>query len=57
MLDTVRYHGFKSLRAVELSRLQQLNVVVGPSGIGKTSVLHGLHLLTQLEESPSFICL
>jgi energy-coupling factor transporter ATP-binding protein EcfA2 len=48
MLDTVRFHGFKSLREVKLSGLQQLNVVVGPSGIGKTSVLHGLHLLTQL---------
>lgn len=41
MLRAIRFHGFKSLRDVELAGLQQLNVIVGPSGVGKTSVLEG----------------
>lgn len=48
MLRAVRFQGFKSLRDVELAGLQQLNVVVGPSGVGKTSVLQGLEFLAWL---------
>lgn len=45
MIESVRFEKFKVLRDVELRGLQRLNVLVGPSGVGKTSVLEGLELL------------
>lgn len=42
MIESVRFENFKVLRDVELNGLQRLNVLVGPSGVGKTSVLEGL---------------
>lgn len=47
MIDSVRFRNFKALRHVELS-LGQLTVLAGPNAAGKSSVLEGIHLLTQL---------
>lgn len=46
MIESVHFENFKSLRDVELRGLQRLNVLVGPSGVGKTSVLQGLELVS-----------
>lgn len=48
MIESVHFQNFKSLRDVELAGLQRLTVIVGPNGVGKSSVLQGLHLLSQL---------
>ena len=48
LIESVRFETFKVLQDVELRGLQRLNVLVGPSGVGKTSVLEGLELLGNL---------
>src|SRR6266542_3036452 len=47
MINSVAFRNFKSLRAVELE-LERFTVLVGPNASGKTSVLEGLHYLSQL---------
>jgi predicted ATPase len=48
VIESVQLQNFKSLRDVELAGLQRFTVIVGPNGVGKSSVLQGLHLLSQL---------
>ena len=50
MIESAHFHNFKSLRDVELTGLQRLTVLVGPSGVGKTSVLQGLNLWAQAQQ-------
>lgn len=47
MIATARFTNFKLLRDVEIS-LDRLNVVVGVNGVGKSSLLDGLHYVLQL---------
>jgi hypothetical protein len=49
VIESVRFESFKVLRDVELRGLQRLNVLVGPSGVGKTSVLEGLESWSRSE--------
>lgn len=46
MIDRVHFENFKSLKNVTLE-LGRLTVLVGPNGGGKSSVLHGIELLSQ----------
>lgn len=46
MIDRVHFENFKSLQDVTLD-LGRLTALVGANGCGKTSVLQGLHLLSQ----------
>lgn len=47
MIKLARFTNYKLLRAVEIP-LRRLNVIVGANGVGKSSVLEGLHQLLQL---------
>jgi ABC-type branched-subunit amino acid transport system ATPase component len=47
MLDKVRFENFKILKDVTCD-LGQFNVIVGPNASGKTSMLEGMHYLSQL---------
>lgn len=47
MIESVHIEGFKSLRDVTLNGLQQLTVLVGPNGVGKSSVLQAIERLCQ----------
>lgn len=47
MIDRVSFRNFKCLRAVDLD-LGRMTVLVGPNGCGKSSVLAGIHLLSQI---------
>ncbi len=46
MIDRVHFENFKSLKDVTID-LGRLTVLVGPNGCGKSSVLQGIHLLSQ----------
>lgn len=46
-LTCFRARGFKSLARVDVP-LRRFNIIVGANGAGKTSVLAGMHLLSQL---------
>ena len=46
MIDRVQFENFKSLQHVTL-QLGRLTALVGPNGCGKSSVLQGVHLLSQ----------
>ncbi|HEX7842203.1 MAG TPA: ATP-binding protein [Kofleriaceae bacterium] len=46
MIDRVHFENFKSLQQVTL-QLGRLTALVGPNGCGKSSVLRGIHLLSQ----------
>lgn len=46
MLDRVSFRNFKCLRTVDLD-LGRITVLVGANGCGKSSVLTGIHLLSQ----------
>jgi AAA15 family ATPase/GTPase len=46
MIDRVHFENFKSLQDVTL-QLGRLTALVGPNGCGKSSVLQGMHLLSQ----------
>jgi predicted ATPase len=48
MIHRARFVNFKALRDVEATFDSRLTMLVGPNGCGKTSVLQGLHFLTQL---------
>jgi recombinational DNA repair ATPase RecF len=52
MIRHARFQNFEALREVEVTFDSRLTVLVGPNGCGKTSVLQGLHFLTQLGISP-----
>lgn len=52
MIDHVSFTNFKSLRRVDVD-LRRFMVVVGPNGSGKTSLLDGLHYLTQATQKPT----
>ena len=47
MIATAWFEGFKLLRNVSLD-LDRLNVIVGRNGVGKSSVLDGIHYLLQM---------
>jgi predicted ATPase len=47
MITKARFLNYKLLRDVEIP-LGRLNVLIGPNGVGKSSVLEGLHYLLQL---------
>ena len=47
MIDRVHFENFKSLANVTLD-LGRFTALVGANGCGKSSVLHGLHLLSQM---------
>lgn len=46
MIDRVQFENFKSLVDVSID-LARLTALVGPNGCGKSSVLQGIHLLSQ----------
>ena len=46
MIDRVHFEKFKSLDDVTIE-LGRLTALVGPNGCGKSSVLQGIHLLSQ----------
>lgn len=46
MIDRVHFERFKSLGDVTLD-LGRLTALVAPNGCGKSSVLQGIHLLSQ----------
>jgi energy-coupling factor transporter ATP-binding protein EcfA2 len=48
MIQRAKFENFKALRDVEITFDSRLTVLVGPNGSGKTSVLQGIHFLTQL---------
>jgi predicted ATPase len=48
MITRAKFENFKALRDVEITFDSRLTVLVGPNGSGKTSVLQGLFLMTQL---------
>jgi energy-coupling factor transporter ATP-binding protein EcfA2 len=52
MITEAEFANFKGLRDTSLS-LGKLTVLVGPNASGKTSVLEGLHFLSQLVRQPS----
>jgi predicted ATPase len=47
MIEHVEFRNFKGLRHVNLD-LERFTVLVGPNASGKTSILEGMHYLTQL---------
>jgi predicted ATPase len=47
MINHVSFRNFKALRKVEMP-LERFTVIVGPNSSGKSSILEGLHYLTQL---------
>lgn len=47
MLTEARFKSFKALRDVRIP-LQPFTVLIGPNGVGKSSVLDGIHYLLQL---------
>ncbi|HUU96907.1 MAG TPA: AAA family ATPase [Phycisphaerae bacterium] len=51
MIKTVKFRNFKALRDVKLD-LAPLNLIVGPNASGKTSLLEGLHYVTQAGARP-----
>jgi predicted ATPase len=53
MITRAKFQNFKALRDVEITFDSRLTVLVGPNGSGKTSVLQGIHALTQLAVVPS----
>lgn len=52
MIHRAKFQNFKALRDVEVTFDSRLTVLVGPNGSGKTSVLQGIHFLTQLAHAP-----
>jgi energy-coupling factor transporter ATP-binding protein EcfA2 len=48
MIQHAKFQNFKALRNVEITFDSRLTVLVGPNGSGKTSLLQGIHFLTQL---------
>jgi predicted ATPase len=53
MIDRVHFEKFKSLDDVTIE-LGRLTVLVGPNGCGKSSVLQGIHLLSQIGISRAY---
>ena len=47
MIHRAKFQNFKALRDVEVTFDSRLTVLVGPNGSGKTSVLQGVHALSQ----------
>jgi len=47
MLEKIHFQNFKNLKDVQCE-LGQLTVIVGPNACGKTSLLEGMHYLSQL---------
>jgi len=52
VLKSLQFHNFKALREVDVDDLDRLNVLVGPNGSGKTSVLEAVHYVAQLGTRP-----
>ncbi len=52
MFKTASFRNFKSLRHVDVD-FERLTVIVGPNASGKTSILEGLHLLSQIGSADS----
>jgi predicted ATPase len=51
VIDTVVFHNFKALRNTSL-RLSLFNLVIGPNGSGKTSLIQALQQLRTLSQFP-----
>lgn len=51
VIDTVAFHNFKALRNTSL-QLSQFNLVIGPNGSGKTSLIQALQQLRTLSQFP-----
>ena len=47
MIEKVVFTNFKALRYADV-RLSKLTLIVGPNSSGKTSILEGLHCLSQV---------
>src|SRR5829696_531286 len=47
MIHRAKFQNFKALRDVEVTFDSRLTVLVGPNGSGKTSILEGIHYLSQ----------
>lgn len=45
MLESIRIQGFRGLRKLEVHPLSRFNLIVGPGGSGKTSILEAAFLL------------
>jgi predicted ATP-dependent endonuclease of OLD family len=54
MIKSASFRNFKSLRQVDID-FERLTVLVGPNASGKTSILEGLHYLSQLGSTESQI--
>jgi ABC-type branched-subunit amino acid transport system ATPase component len=51
VIESAEFHNFKGLRDVRTG-LERFTVLVGPNASGKTSILEGLHFLSQLATKP-----
>lgn len=51
MIERISFQNFKALRDVTVP-LAPLTLIVGPNASGKTSILEGMHHLSQLAEAP-----
>jgi hypothetical protein len=55
MIQSIRFRNFRALREVEVD-LERLTVLAGPNGSGKTTVLEGIRLMSQLASAdPRFV--
>src|SRR5437016_2930204 len=46
MIETLQIDGFRGLDGVDLGPLARVNVIVGPGGSGKTSLLEAVYLFS-----------
>lgn len=52
MIETVTFRNFKALREADV-KLSRCSLIIGPNASGKTSVLEGVHYLSQLGRRPA----
>lgn len=51
MITRASFRNFKSLREVDVTFASPLTVLVGPNGSGKTSILEGIHAMSQVAQA------
>ena len=51
MIASIQFHSFKALRAASL-RLEPFNLIIGPNGSGKTSLIQAILRLRSLAQQP-----